>query len=97
MAENDHQLGSRNGPRFSINHRHMVRCDWGSTVPGVMVWDNHDGFAMGRAYCLAPDIEVAEYIVAALNELNSPFSPPPKTSAYDTENKTNETTTSGRR
>lgn len=67
-------FGSRHGPRFTVGKHKAVSCDWptrGEPVNGVLVWDNHNGLALGQAFALVPDVATAERVVKALNALHS--------------------------
>lgn len=68
--------GDRRGPRFTVGKNELISCDW--PVPekdrpskGILVWDNHTGFALGSAYALVETERVAERLVIVLNFLHS--------------------------
>jgi hypothetical protein len=60
-------IGDRNGPRYTVGWHEMITCSWPAIHHGVVIVDNHDGMAFGRAIAVAYDQESAEEIVTLLN------------------------------
>lgn len=61
-------MGDRNGPRFTIGWVDGINCGWSALIDGITIVDNHNGYALGRAYAVVPNKETAEEIVTLLNE-----------------------------
>lgn len=59
--------GDRRGPRFSIGIDPRFSFDWKAAQYGVVIWDNHNGFALGQAYAVVPDDKAAQELVIVLN------------------------------